>query len=231
MKRSKITTLSFIDISVLTVIFFGIPILSSLSEYLQLLQNGQTAPESLSLDDLAGYRIMVLELLSLAVAWLYLRWRRFDFKVLNFSVNRYTLPLVILLVCAAGLTADIYQYLHQYLIPEHFPETSELETGVQETSLLWSVSLLNGFYEELFFMGLVFAVTPKMLPRVVMLSMMVRFLFHTYQGLAGALTITTLGLVFFLFRRQFSALVPFMLAHALFDVFGLSVLVYFYEVL
>ena len=59
------------------------------------------------------------------------------------------------------------------------------------------------------------------------LSLIVRFAFHTYQGLASAFTITTLGVVFLLFRRQTNMLLPFILAHGLFDIFGLSLLRWF----
>lgn len=71
-------------------------------------------------------------------------------------------------------------------------------------------------------MGLIFAVRPKFVPRAAAFSIGVRFIFHLYQGLAGAATVTTLGVVFTLFRRKTSVLVPFMLAHAFFDVFGLG---------
>ncbi|PQH57150.1 type II CAAX prenyl endopeptidase Rce1 family protein, partial [Acinetobacter baumannii] len=55
-------------------------------------------------------------------------------------------------------------------------------------------------------------------------SLLIRFSFHTYQGISDALAITTLGIVFIIFRQRFYSLIPFMLAHAFFDVFGLGVL-------
>ncbi|MFB2538465.1 MULTISPECIES: CPBP family intramembrane glutamic endopeptidase [unclassified Acinetobacter] len=83
-------------------------------------------------------------------------------------------------------------------------------------------SFLNGFYEELFFMGLVMATQVKYLRHAIVYSLFVRFIFHLYQGIAGASTILTLGFVFLLWRKKVNSLVPFMLAHAYFDLFGLG---------
>nr|WP_283162941.1 CPBP family intramembrane glutamic endopeptidase [Moraxella sp. Tifton1] len=96
---------------------------------------------------------------------------------------------------------------------------------------MWSPSLLlfaliNGFYEEVFFVGLVALTAKKHLPLAIVLTLLVRFAFHTYQGLAGALTITTLGMVFLLLRRKSDELLPFTLAHSFFDLFGLTLPLY-----
>lgn len=225
MPEQKIKNLTFADVVVLAIIFFGTSAYSSLIGYVELLQENRIEPENLSINDLADWQTTIMQVVLLIIAWLYLYWRRFDFSVLNFRVNRYTLPLTIILVFGAGLFADLYQYLHAYIIPEHYPETEQdYYQGVRYTPTLIITSLVNGFFEEIFFMGLVFAVKPKNLPQAVAFSIFVRFIFHTYQGLAGALTITTLGVSFWLFRRKIPVLVPFFLAHAIFDIFGLSAL-------
>lgn len=224
MPAPKIKHLTFADIAVLSLIFFGTSAYSSLTGYRQLRQAGLVEPEGLAINDMATYQVIVVEAVLLVAAWLYLRWRRFDFGVLNFRIDRYTLPLTALLVLGAGLAADLYQYLHAFLIPGHYPETEAFYPGTRYTLELVSASLFNGFFEEIFFMGLVFAVKPKILPRAVAFSLFARFIFHTYQGLAGALTVTTLGVSFWLFRRKINVLVPFFLAHGIFDMFGLSAL-------
>ncbi|QLD33615.1 CPBP family intramembrane glutamic endopeptidase [Mannheimia varigena] len=223
MPEIKIKHLTFADIIVLALIFFGSAIYDSSIGYIELLQNNQVEPEHLSINDLARWEVTAMQALLLLIAWLYLHWRKFDFGVLNIKVNRYTLPLTLLLVVGAGLLADFYQILHTFMIPEHYPETEQTAyPGIQYTPELIVTSLFNGFFEEIFFMGLVFAVKPQTLPKTIILSLFIRFAFHTYQGLAGALTITTLGISFWLFRRKIPMLVPFFLAHAIFDIFGLS---------
>lgn len=229
MPEIKMKHLTFTDIAVLTLIFFGGAIYGSSIGYIELLQGNQVAPENLSVDDLAKWQVTAMQAVLLIIAWCYLRWRKFDFRVLNFKVNRYTLPLTLLLVIGAGLFADLYQVIHAFIVPEHYPETEQIYyQGIQYTPRLIITSLFNGFFEEIFFMGLVFAVKPQTLPKAIIFSLFIRFAFHTYQGLAGALTITTLGVSFWLFRRKIPVLIPFFLAHAAFDIFGLSFLGLFF---
>ncbi|OSI13959.1 hypothetical protein BWD09_11840 [Neisseria dentiae] len=225
MPESKTKHLTFADIAVLALIFFGTAAYSSSIGYFELLQENRVMPENLSINDLASWQTTAMQAVLLVIAWLYLRWRRFDFSVLNFKVNRYTLPLTLLLILGAGLFTDLYQYLQAFIAPQHYPEAEQnYYQRVHYTPQLIITSLFNGFFEEIFFMGLVFAVKPQTLPKAVVFSLFVRFIFHTYQGLAGALTITTLGVSFWLFRRKIPMLVPFFLAHGAFDIFGLSVL-------
>lgn len=229
-KENQTRFLQFTDIIILSLIFFGDATITSLYSYFDTLQSGAivTGEDALVFSDSDNYNSIVIELISLTVAWLYLRWRQFDFGVLNFSTNRLTIPLTLLLIVCAGLIADVYQYFHSTILPHHYPEISDTIPLEKEwgsfSLLLLAFALLNGFYEELFFLGLVYAVPPKNLPYILPFSLLVRFAFHTYQGLAGAATVTVLGVVYLLFRRKINTLLPFMLAHAFFDIFGLGIL-------
>ncbi|WP_150538673.1 CPBP family intramembrane glutamic endopeptidase [Actinobacillus vicugnae] len=230
MKKSKITTLEFIDIIILSIIFFGAPIYYSLAMFFETQYKGVSF-DKLIFNDLANYNALIQILLSLFVAWIYLTFRKFDFNVLNFKINRRTLPTIFLLVCSAGLVADIYQYIHYIIFPEHYANIYSGESYSPKYNLILLITCLaNGFYEEIFFMGLVFATKPKYMPYAIGYSILVRFIFHTYQGWAGALTIVTLGIVFLFFRKKISSLVPFFIAHAIFDIFGLGLLGIIYSV-
>ncbi|MFB2538466.1 MULTISPECIES: hypothetical protein [unclassified Acinetobacter] len=66
-----------------------------------------------------NYNGIILDLIVLAVAGAYLYWRKFDFKQLNFSVNRYTLPLTLAMIFTAGAVANIYEIIHYNLFPQH----------------------------------------------------------------------------------------------------------------
>ena len=50
-------------------------------------------------------------------------------------------------------------------------------------------ALLNGFYEEFFFLGLLTSVKEKYKWWVLLYSMIIRVSFHTYHGMLWALTI------------------------------------------
>jgi hypothetical protein len=80
---------------------------------------------------------------------------------------------------------------------------------------------ITGIYEELYFLGICLAVRKEHLKWPVPFSVLIRVSFHTYQGILSALGI---GLLFGGFRY----LLPFFIAHAVGDIFGLGILSYFW---
>ena len=87
-------------------------------------------------------------------------------------------------------------------------------------------ALLNGFYEEFFFLGLLSSVKEKHKWLALVYSVIIRISFHTYQGLLWALVIGLgYGLFYyFLYKYVVKNLLPFFLMHALEDMFGSSLL-------
>ncbi|MGL5011439.1 MAG: CPBP family intramembrane glutamic endopeptidase [Paracoccaceae bacterium] len=145
------------------------------------------------------------------------------------TVGRTLLAIPVFL--ALGLTVDLAGApLHQLFTALGLvaPETTgfvydPVET-LSPTDQRWRVAhaLVNGIYEELYFVGIVLATRPDWRTRIIWFSFVLRFAFHTYQGLESALLIALLGpgmLAAFVFLR---ALWPLMLAHAIADIFGLS---------
>ncbi|EIJ69047.1 CPBP family intramembrane glutamic endopeptidase [Pasteurella bettyae] len=217
----KKTTLNLIDILLLTLIFFGSSIYASLEQYLSLQQAGLESPTDLNLNSEDNYSLLVFELFSLCIAFAYLWWRHFDFKQLNFSINKLTLPLALLFILLAGGIDHLF-YMLIFPTENNVDVSSYAELQPYLSFSLIAAAILNGFYEELYFLGLMFTVPKKWLPYVIIFGLVIRFLFHTYQGLFAATTVTLFGLIFVLLRLRFSTLLPFMLAHAFFDVFGLG---------
>lgn len=110
---------------------------------------------------------------------------------------------------------------------KHFPIPMSLGFFNNETVSTVIYSLFNGIYEEIYFLGICLAMEKKYLKWVLPFSMLVRFSFHTYQGMLSAFGI---GIVFGLFmfyvyqKIENKNLMPFFLAHALADIFGLGIL-------
>ncbi|PJG82915.1 CPBP family intramembrane glutamic endopeptidase [Caviibacterium pharyngocola] len=219
----KQNDLTFVDLLFLCVVFFGAPIFFSLLGFLQLEQSGAELATNLDFSDSDNKSSIYLELVSLSVAAIYLYWRKFDFHRLHLSLDRYTLLLTLALILIAG---GITQIFYDVTLPTVEIVEEEIAQPIEYSSYfslsLILFSLLNGFYEEVFFLGLAFAVSKNRLPYVLIFSLFVRFSFHTYQGITSALGITLFGLIFLAFRFRLTNLVPFMLAHAFFDVFGLG---------
>ncbi|MGQ7461034.1 CPBP family intramembrane glutamic endopeptidase [Streptococcus suis] len=85
-------------------------------------------------------------------------------------------------------------------------------------------SLMNGFYEEFFFLGLLLSTNKKYRPWILVFSTILRTFFHTYQGLPSTLVIgVVLGLFYYyLYTRKNDNLLPFFLSHAFADMVGTS---------
>lgn len=237
--REKRQYLNVLDIFLLTLFFFAYPIFSSTQAYLQSLAAPSAEISEIHFTEVGNWWSIIMELCSLTLAWFYLQYRKFDFTQLNFSINRFTPLKIIAFILIAGTVAAICESIDYYLLSASFEATQEVVeytytyqdilnamTGHISFSLIL-FSLLNGFYEEVFFLGLIFCVEKPRLPYVIGLSLVIRFAFHTYQGLSAAAIISTLGIVFFIIRLRHQELVPFMLAHSFFDVFGLSFLLNF----
>lgn len=217
--------LNLFDFIILSCIFFAYFSYISLLGYFSTPVLDPISVSSFS--ESANWTGIAVEAFFLSIAMLYLWWRKFDFALLNFSCNRYTLPLTILLIILGSLTTDLILYGGYWLQTGEHPFA--LTTSFDETHqpffahITWSLicfALFNGFYEELFFMGLTFATHSKYRPYAFIISILVRFLFHTYQGLSSALAIAFTGIVFLFIRRKTQSITPFILAHAVFDVFG-----------
>ena len=237
MTAAKRTRLNFLDIVILSVIFFGIAIWQSLSAYFMPQTGAVSASAGMeTITDQMQWISIIQEIVLLGLAALYLRLRKFDFKVLNFKFTKWTLPLCIGLIIAGAGISDLGMGITDALLPS--PELSAEETATlapelsaEETAgsalpefgvMMVLFALLNGFFEEVFFLGLVFAADRKSLPWALLFSVLVRFSFHIYQGIPAAVGITCMGLLFMLARKWIKSLTPFTLAHSFFDVFGVT---------
>lgn len=232
-KRQHFT---WIDIIILTLIFFGLAIYSSMAGFFALTANSQVAPETLSFDGNHNMTGIIQELITLLIAFGYLSYRNFDFKQFKININRYVPLQIIAYILLAGTVATLCEYALMIAVPEWYPHLSQNDSQTvydanahlsQFSLSLFGFALLNGFFEELYFLGILFAIPKKYyVPIMLIFALIVRFSFHTYQGLAGAIVIMSLGIVFFLLRLKNDNLLPFMLAHSFFDVFGLGLPIY-----
>jgi membrane protease YdiL (CAAX protease family) len=97
--------------------------------------------------------------------------------------------------------------------------------GELDIMLIAAMVLINPLYEELVYLGFVPAAFPKAAAwQVLLLSTALRVVVHTYQGILSLLVILPWGLVFSLYYLRTRRLWPLVLAHALQDAIGLSVL-------
>ena len=229
--KEKINHLKWFDILVLTLILWGEGIYTSTASYIALIQGASTVNDNLTFSATDNYGALALQAGLLLLALLYLWLRRFDFKVWTIRFNIKAVAGGVLIFLAAALLLDIYFMLTNPLtglLP--FPGPIGAFFGSETVSSV-IYALLNGVYEEIYFLGICLAVRKEHLKWALPFSLLIRVSFHTYQGMISALGIGLLfGIFMYLMSRRSKDrnLLPFFIAHAIGDIFGLGVLSYFW---
>lgn len=230
--KEKITVLKWFDIAIITVIMFGDGIYNSTLQYLALSNQTSTLKENLTFSSMQNYQALALQSLLLFLAFMYLVFRNFDFSVWTqkMAFEPWLLVKIVGIFILAALAMDIYALVSYQLSAVATPSLAQLFPNLDLSLILYA--LLNGFYEEIFFLGVCLAVRPEYTKWAFLYSLVIRCSFHTYQGLGTAIALGLLvGTIFYLLYRKLKPqnLLPFFFAHAIADMIGLSVLFYFWN--
>lgn len=234
MRRKAVRHLTWWDLVSLTVILFGQAIYSSNQLFVQSAGQGDPGLVDLSADQ--TYAMLAYQAFSLLLALAYLWFRRFDISQWRFKVSlRQTLVGLLLFVVLAGLMDLLYLVVEPTDLAYYQAASFDPVTGFKSLLAAFNLpivlySLLNGVYEELYFLGLCLAVKKEWRPFSWIFSILVRISFHTYQGLLPALGIgLILGIGYYVWYEKLGRrnLYPIFLSHALADIIGLSLLRYF----
>ncbi|HFI0420227.1 TPA: CPBP family intramembrane glutamic endopeptidase [Streptococcus suis] len=229
MLQEKKKYISPVDLLVVAVILFGEGIFNSTLQCIGLFTQQTSLTENLTFTPLDNIKALLIQLVWLSLALAYLIWRKVDiFQLTKRIFWTPWVPLQALLIFGlAAFCMDIFHLLTYQLTSPVMPSMFNLLPHIDITLLAYS--LLNGFYEEIFFLGLCFMVKPENSKWILPFSLLVRASFHTYQGLVAGIGLGLIvGLLFhFLYqKRQPRNLLPFFLAHSLADVIGLTILSY-----
>lgn len=229
--------LRWFDIGIVTLIMFGQFIVRSTQMYLASLSPSLSTAISetstITASEGAAYSSnFTLQIILLALAIIYLWIRHFDFKQLPIRLKWSVLFWVPFIFAIMGLFADMVSTLsgqYNYFSPQvlgFISPMAVIDKFMALSPMAIAYGLLNGFYEEFFFLGLLTSVKDKYKWRVLVFSTLVRVSFHTYQGMLWALVIGVFfGLLYyFLYKYKVKNLLPFFLAHALADMFGSSLI-------
>lgn len=225
--------LTWYDVLILTLILFGQPIW--LSTELYLTGTSQiTAGVSQSVASQDYYMIM-LQGGSLLFALSYLYFRQFDFKQWQVKIDlKSTGQAIGLFLLFSTLMEVLFWFLSPgysaYFAATRFnPWGGFLEFLSQISLSRVLYALLNGVYEELYFLGMALAVKPQHRLWYWLFSLLVRISFHTYQGLLSAFGIgLILGIGYYIWYDRLGKrnLYPAFLSHAIADIWGLNLLIY-----
>lgn len=201
---------------------FGLPIFASI---MSLGTPGSSATPVFTNAELLA--TIIFEVVQLGFLGWFLRIRGWTLERfgLGFSWSG-TLVGLLLLVATYGLVAGVQQlaqgvfnYDLQNAI-ENVPKADK-DLSVQ---LVFLVSVVNGIFEELFVAGyIITAITPRRgMWTAINVSVVVRLLYHLYQGPIGVLTIVPMGLLYGYLYSRTRQLWPLVVAHVLLDIVALS---------
>ena len=229
--------LRWFDILIITVLMFGQFIIRSTKLFLaSMFPTGLSTTmgtASNTVGEGVGYLSnFTLQVILLTLTFLYLLIRNYDFKQLPIRWTWSLLFWVPFIFAIVGLFGDLVTTLtgeYNYLNPALFAHIDPMEIirkFLALSPMTIAYALLNGFYEEFFFLGLVTSVKDKYKWWVLLYSTIIRVSFHTYQGMLWALTIGVgFGILYyFLYKYKVKNLLPFFLVHALADMYGSSLL-------
>lgn len=229
--KERLRYLAWFDILILTVIFWGEGIYTSTVSYIALIHGATTVDDNLTFSAADNYGALTLQTGLLLLALLYLCLRRFDFKAWNIRITPIALVLCVPYFLGGALLMDGWMMLSGLLAEQlPFPGPIAAFFGIETVSSV-IYAIFNGMYEELFFLGICLSVKPTDIKWAVPVSLLIRFSFHTYQGLLSAFGIGILFgcYMYLLYRRSKNKnLVPFFLAHTIGDIIGLGVLGFFF---
>ncbi|ASM38438.1 MAG: CPBP family intramembrane glutamic endopeptidase [Campylobacter sputorum] len=221
---NKITTLRWFDILIITFIMFFLAIYSSTLQYFALSNEMVSLDENLSFSPSDNYIAILTEFFYLVLVYFYLKFRKFDFSVFTNRIkfNLKALFQGILIFIFIATIFDLY-----FILISCFLEPINLKADavnlVKFNMSIILFALINGFFEEIFFLGICLFVKKEYIKFAFLYSLIIRFSFHTYQGVETAFVIGfVLGYIFYLLYGRIKNLVPFFVAHSIGDMIGVS---------
>ena len=226
--REKTKNLRWFDVVIITLILFGKFIVIS-TAVTEVATEVAEATTEVSSEGAAYSSNLSFQAKMLAIVFIYLFIRNFDFKQIPFKLNLKVIPQYLVLFFIMGLSADILYMIfdngYNYFTAEslsHIDLTSVIPKFTALSGVAIIYSLLNAFYEEFYFLGLLGTVNQKYKWPVLVFSTIIRTSFHTYQGMASALIIGIFfGLLYYVAYRKFiKNLLPVVLVHSMADMFG-----------
>jgi membrane protease YdiL (CAAX protease family) len=121
------------------------------------------------------------------------------------------------------------QSLAEWIMPVQMRVASQMYPTADprvSMELVFLVSTVNGIFEELFVAGYIITALKdaRGMWIAINVSMVVRLLYHLYQGPIGVLTIVPMGLLYGYVYARTRQLWPLIFAHVLIDIIGLSAL-------
>jgi len=204
------STLTLLDAAIVSAICFGLFILWST----QAVLGG--FPEA-KFSDTSNVWSILLETGLAATALLYLRARNFDIAALALRPDIEGTLLGLGLFVGAWLAGVVATA--PFLVPGSQQEMAKFSFSGLSIGSTVLFAMVNGAFEEVFLLGVLLrGLRSQGLSIALGLPLLVRLLYHLYQGPLGTVWITAFGVTFSLFYIRTGRLWPAVFAHTLWDI-------------
>ncbi|MFZ6647629.1 CPBP family intramembrane glutamic endopeptidase [Undibacterium sp. TJN25] len=168
--------------------------------------------------DASFLSLIVVELALGSFALLVLRLRGHSLRALLPVPTWYGGILGVLAYAAATWISSLVTALFDTGMPEQ-PIEQMMSHATPSLTYVFALALVNGLYEEVFLLGYLQRSFSAAAPSFAIgLAVLVRLLYHLYQGPLGALSIVAYGLVIGIFYWRTNMLWPAVFAHMLADI-------------
>jgi uncharacterized protein len=201
---------------------FGLPVFASI---MALGTPGDSAAPVFTNAELLA--TIIFEVVQLGFLTWFLRIRGWTLEKFGLSFSwRGTLAGVVLMAMAYGMALSaeyIAQIIFDYDLEAAAARAPKADPDLS-MQLVFLVSVVNGIFEELFVAGYIITslAARRGMWMAINVSVVVRLLYHMYQGPIGIMTVVPMGLLFGYVYTRTRQLWPLMVAHVILDVVGLA---------
>ena len=170
---------------------------------------------------------IIFEVVQLGFLTWFLRIRGWTLEKFGLSFSwRGTVAGVVLLAITYGMAVGaeyIAQIVFHYDLEAAAARAPKVDPALS-MQLVFLVSVVNGIFEELFVAGYIITalVARRGMWMAINVSVVVRLLYHLYQGPIGIMTVVPMGLLYGYVYSRTRQLWPLMVAHVILDVVGLA---------
>lgn len=212
MRLSKIT-----EVLIVLTLGFGLFIYSSTIAFL----NNSDAATLQTYNSYDFIFIVVYEIIILTIIAYYLKHRNWSIKDFNLDFTFKMIGVAILLVVlreGLGMLINRIISTSKIFSPETINEPSiSIQTNIVSIVLM---VIVNSIYEEVLLIGYFFKRFEKFHPAIIILvSLLVRVSYHTYQGSTNLIMIFFMGLIFGLYYVKYKKLWPLIIAHGIGNIY------------
>ncbi|OFX68094.1 MAG: hypothetical protein A2X14_01465 [Bacteroidetes bacterium GWD2_33_33] len=205
----------FWETIIVLLIGFGIFIYSSTTAFLKV-NSDYSHSWIYKLTSQGHFSIVIIEIISLSLIIYFLKlrgWKKEDFN-LEFTLKLIWTGLLIMFIKNI-ITNGSYKIL-EFLNVIDTSTVNHVQYGLDANWIsILLIVIINSIYEEFILIGYLFKRLHNLNPYlVIIISLIIRESYHTYQGWMSLLVIIPVGLVFGYYYAKYKKLWPIIFAHA-----------------